>query len=82
MSKLITRITRMHIIPEGEPIYTEKGYTVEIDDESGGEFVVLKDGSITTDSVGVRIDPADWPAVRDCVEQLIYAIKNHEKEAK
>lgn len=82
MSKLITRITRMHIIPEGEPIFTEKGYTVEIDDESGGEFVIVKDGSISTDSVGVRIDPKDWIEVRAAVNDLMDQIKRHEKEAK
>ena len=82
MSKLITRITRMHIIPEGEPIYTEKGYSVEIDDEAGGEFVILKDGSIATESVGVRIDPADWIEVRAAVNDLMDQIKRHEKEAK
>jgi len=81
MSNLITRITRMHIVPEGEPIYTEMGYSVEIDDEAGGEFIVIKDGS-TREKIGVSIDPKDWPAVRDCVEQIIYSIKNHEKEAK
>lgn len=81
MSKLITRITRMHIIPEGEPIYTEKGYTVEIDDESGGEFVIVKDGS-TADGAGVRIDPKDWIEVRAAVNDLMDQIKRHEKEAK
>lgn len=81
MSKLITRITRMHIIPEGEPIYTEKGYTVEIDDESGGEFVIVKDGSIA-DGAGVRIDPDAWIEVRAAVNDLMDQIKRHEKETK
>ncbi len=81
MSKLTTRITRMHIIPEGEPIYTEKGYTVEIDDEAGGEFVIVKDGSIA-DGTGVKIDPADWIEVRAAVNDLMDQIKRHEKDAK
>lgn len=81
MSKLTTRITRMHIIPEGEPIYTEKGYTVEIDDEAGGEFVIVKDGSIA-DGTGVKIDPADWIEVRAAVNDLMDQIERHEKDAK
>lgn len=37
------RVTRLHVLPEGEPLFDERGFSVEIDDEGGGEFVVVHD---------------------------------------
>lgn len=82
MSKLILRTTRMHIVPEGEPIFSELGYTIEIDDESGGEYIHLKDGSITEDKDGVKINPEDWPTVKDAVDRLVKLIHEHEGDKK
>ena len=82
MRKLIQRTTRMHIVPEGEPIFSELGYTIEIDDEAGGEYIHLKDGSITGDKDGVKIDPDHWPAVRDAIDRMVDQIKENEKGAK
>ncbi len=39
---------------------------VEIVDEGGGEFVVVKQ---TTGEV--RIDPGEWPAIRKAINRLI-----------
>ena len=30
-STLKQRFTRLHVVPEGEPIFCERGYSVEID---------------------------------------------------
>lgn len=61
-----TRVTRLHVVPEGEPIFSEQAFMVEIDDEAGGEFVVVYDcdGKI-------RFNAAEWPALRDAIERMI-----------
>lgn len=82
MSNLITRTTRMHILPRGEPIFSELAYTVEIEDDSGGEYIHLKDGSITGDKDGIKINPEDWPTVREAIDRMVDQIKEHEKGAK
>ena len=63
------RVTRVHVAPEGEPIFCERGYSVEIDDEAAGEFVVVRsqcdgDGKIS-------IDPCGWPALREAIDTMI-----------
>lgn len=61
-----TRVTRLHVLPEGEPLFSEQAYTVEIDDEAGGEFVVVSDceGKI-------RLNPEEWPALRRAINQMV-----------
>ena len=61
-----TRVTRLHVLPEGEPLFSEQAYMVEIDDEAGGEFVVVSDceGKI-------RLNPEEWPALRRAINQMV-----------
>ena len=58
-----TRTTRTTVLPEGERIYSERATHVEISDEAGGEFVVLRqtEGEI-------RIDPQEWPCLRGAID--------------
>ena len=68
MDEYEERVTQLTLVPKGEPIFHERGCRVEIDDEAGGEFVVVRsndcDGKIT-------IDPSDWPALRHTIDRMI-----------
>ena len=70
-----TRVTRLHIVPDGEPIFSEAAFSVEIDDEAGGEFVKLTSLEESCKPGQVRIDPSDWPALRDAIERMIAECK-------
>lgn len=61
-----TRVTRLHVLPEGEPLFSEQAFTVEIDDEAGGEFVVVSDcdGKI-------RLSAEEWPALREAIDRIV-----------
>ena len=63
------RMTRLVIAPKGEPIFSEQATTVEIDDESGGEFVVISQH--LGDYGKIAIDPTEWPAIRAAVDKMI-----------
>ena len=63
------RITRLAVLPIGEPLFSEKCTTVSIDDESGGEFVEVEQHGESGGSI--RIDPGEWPALRQAIEQLL-----------
>ena len=68
--KMETRQTRLTVAPEGDPIFSEGGFAVEIDDEGGGEFVVV------TDYAGpyggkIGIGPSQWPALRAAIDQMV-----------
>ena len=65
------RITRLHLVPDGQPIFSEMAYSVEIDDEAAGEFVTLTSLEESCSPGQVRIDPSDWPALRDAIDRMI-----------
>lgn len=68
------RVTRLTIVPAGEPIFSEQATHVEIDDEAAGEFVRVTQQPGSTedpDSRAIRIEPTEWPAIRHAIEQLL-----------
>ena len=64
-----TRQTRTRVAPAGEPIHSDKEFTVEIDSDcSGGEFVTVTEGSgVNT----ITINPDEWPALREAIDKMI-----------
>lgn len=70
MSEYITHTTRVVLLPKGEPIFSERATTVEIDDEAGREYVTVSQD--TRDGFGkIAIEPAEWPALRELIEKMI-----------
>jgi len=68
------RITQLTVVPEGMPIFDELAITVTIDDEAGGEFVVVR-GQTDTHHGSVAINPSEWPALRDAIDQMVKECK-------
>lgn len=65
-----TRITKLTVLPKGQPLFSEQATSIEIEDEAAGEFVVVSqdhDG----DEKKIQITPEEWPYVRDAIEKLI-----------
>ena len=65
-----TRILSLIILPEGEAIFSEQATTVTIEDDAGGEFVVIEQQGLA-DAGKIRIDPAEWAAIRGAIESMI-----------
>ena len=61
-----TRVTQMTILPEGEPVYSEGATRIAIDDEGGGEFVV-----VSQDKGSILIDPEEWRPLRDAIDKML-----------
>ena len=70
MSNYETRITKITIVPKGEPLFSETVTDISIDDEAAGEFVVIRQ-SASTENGKIAISPEEWPAIRDAVERMI-----------
>lgn len=79
--KYITRITRLTILPEGEPMFSEMATHVETYDEAGNEYIAIKqDGGRTDlDNREILINPEEWPLIAAAVDQLMNDIKTHGK---
>lgn len=70
MSKYKTRVTRLTVLPEGQPTFSEMATTVEIADEAAGEFVeVTQHGR--ADIGKIIIHPEEWPTLRAAINRLI-----------
>lgn len=77
MPKYITRTTQLVVVEQGKPLFDDSATIITITDESGGEFVEVRQVRGTRES-GIAIDPAEWPAIRDAVNQLITECRNYE----
>lgn len=68
--KYITRVTEIAVLPEHEMLTSEMTTHVRIVDEGCGEFVeVAQHGR--TDIGKIQINPDEWPALRDTIDQMI-----------
>ena len=65
-----TRVTKMTILPEGEPIFSEWATHIEIDDEGGGELVV-----VSQENGKIRIDPDEWRPLCEAINKMISECK-------
>jgi hypothetical protein len=65
----LTRIASLVVLPEGEPLYSERATTISLDDEAAGEFVVVKQEGRADNSIAICDD--EWPAIREAIDRLI-----------
>jgi len=67
-----TRVTRLHVVEKGEPIFHEGSFSVSIEDHAAGEFVVVEEIGSTELKPGViAIDPTQWPALRKAIDRML-----------
>jgi hypothetical protein len=69
MSDYETRTTRLVVLRQGAELFDESATTVEIEDESGGEFLVVSQSHMDKHSM-LKISPEEWPRLRDAIDQL------------
>lgn len=71
MTKMIQRCTRLTVLPEGDPIFSENATNISIEDDAGGEYIRLRQ-YINNHNIGeVNINPEDWKAIRDAVDTMV-----------
>ena len=61
-------ITKMTVVPDGEPIFHERATHIEIDDEAAGEFLVIS--QCVDGEQKIRIDHDEWPHIRKAVNDM------------
>ena len=65
-----TRITRLTVAPSDEPIFSEQATHIELDDEAGGEFVVLKQQREGENNNTVAFDFNEWNHIVAAVDRI------------
>lgn len=66
---LETRTLSLVIIPEGEAIFHDAATIISIDDEAGGEFVVVSQEDYGYGKVA--FEPSWWPTIREAIDRMI-----------
>jgi hypothetical protein len=77
-----TRITRVTILPKGEPIFCEEATHIEIDDECSGEFIKISQvgGHVDAEKF-VLFNSGEWALVNKAALQLFAEIAARESES-
>ena len=70
------------LYPKGKGTMSDFTTEIKIDDEGAGEFLVVTQPYAHTklSDGGIMIDPTEWPALRDAIDQAFAEIKKHEKD--
>jgi len=68
MKELTRQITRVVIMPKGEPIFSEYAHSVEIEDDAAGQFIKVSTGA---DCGTISFDCEDWPALRKEIDGMV-----------
>lgn len=76
--KMTTRTIEIMVLPEGEPIFSEHGTNIKIDDEAAGEFVIVTQHHRTES--GIAIDPREWPTIRGAIDKMIGECRRCDEE--
>jgi hypothetical protein len=75
-----TRVTRLTVVPPGDPLFSEMATHVEIEDDAGGEFVAVRQCNDNSKPGEVLIDADEWPAIRDAIDRMISECRPEVKE--
>lgn len=76
----ISRIKAMVVCPEGEPLFSERCTEVSIDDESGGEFVLIRQPGAIREGNEIAINPEEWPKLREAIDGMVLQCKSEVAE--
>lgn len=77
MPEYETRVTRVHVLPKGDQLFSELATIVELDDEAGGEFVIVRQQDDHETHQCIRISPEEWPAIRDAIDTAIKQCRSY-----
>lgn len=69
MNELETRVTKLTVVAKGKPIFDESATDIYLEDEAGGEFVIVEQYN---EGYGkVAIDVYEWPTIRAAINKMI-----------
>ena len=67
-----TRITQVVVVPEGELTSGYHATTIEIQEAGDSECLIVKQSlDLVEANGGIRIDPQEWPAIRNAIEDMM-----------
>lgn len=71
MKPYIERVIKVVVLPDGEPVFSEHATEIEIQDEAGGEFVVVRQTYGSEGKNEIRLTDEEWPMVRAAIDRMM-----------
>jgi hypothetical protein len=73
------RITRLTVAPPTACLFDEQSMDIELRDDAGGEFVIVRQklGHVDVKEQEILIEATEWPAMRTAIEYLLSESRNH-----
>ena len=73
--KTLQRVTQITVVPEGEPIFSENAFIIQIEDDAGGEYISVRSNSEYLDNGQIKIDKKEWVHLRAAIDVMFEEIK-------
>ena len=67
-------VSAVSVKPVGATIYDDRVTTVELDDECGGPYVVVRQRE---SRIGITVE--EWPTIKEAIEELLQWCERQEK---
>ena len=71
MNDYETRTLKIGVALKVKPIFDESMTTIEIEDESGGEYLKIIQSRDEIKPGTIYIEPDEWPALKAAIEKMI-----------
>lgn len=80
MKPYIERITKITILPEGEPIFSEMATHIEVEDEAAGEYLIVSQdgGHVDRKPNSISISPEEWPKIKAAIDKMMESLREDE----
>lgn len=76
MTPYTTRPIAWIVGPPDEPIFSERMTKIELDDDGGGEYIVVSQCTDAHDTQRIAFDSAEWLAVRAAIDAAVAACRD------
>ncbi len=77
MNTIISRIT---VLPKGEPIFSHQATEISIIDEAAGPFIEIKQFPQEGDEQSIKFNVEEWPFVENAIDKIIQEIEKLEEK--
>jgi hypothetical protein len=68
----------MTVGPENVPIFSERNFTITIDDDAAGEYIVLQSQQEALKAGEIKIDADEWDELKESIDVMVAACKTYE----
>lgn len=71
MTPYTTRPIAWIVGPPDKPMFDEQMTRIELEDEAGGEYVVIRQDTSGNGEQRIAVEASDWPAIRAAIDAAL-----------